>query len=323
MKSGIQVLIIGLAISLLPWYANGEEGASGHYIPGVTADFMDALPNETGLAAFDFFTYYNGGAGVSEPFDFAGRLALGVEGTVYAETVGLLYKTPLRILGGNYAASIAIPVVWVDVKAQTEFGGPFGKLLLGRNVEDTASGLGDITIYPFILGWKQFNGDLKYDLRFGIYAPTGSYNTGDLANAGRNFWTFEPGFSISWLSSKIGTEVSLFSGFDFNTENNATQYQSGAVFHLDATIAQHLPLFGGFVGVGANVFYYQQISGDSGSGAKLGSFEGSTTGIGPVVNYAHKIGKMDVVGEVKWLPELGVDKRLKGDYLWVKLGVVF
>jgi hypothetical protein len=45
------------------------------------------------------------------------------------------------------------------------------------------------------------------------------------------------------------------------------------------------------------------------------------TGIGPVPNYAHKIGKADVAGEVKWLPELGVDKRLKSDYLWVKLGM--
>ena len=319
----INVLTFILAASLVAWCGRAEEEASGHYVPGVTADFMDALPNDSGLAAVNLFTFYNGGAGVNEPFDFAGRLTFGVEGTVYADTLGLLYKTPLQILGGNYAALIAIPIVSVEVKAQTEFSGPRGGLLLGHNLKDTASGLGDITIYPIIWGWKQFNGDLKEDLRFGIYAPTGSYTTGDLANAGRNFWTFEPSFSISWLSSKIGTEISLFSGFDFNTENDATQYQSGAVFHLDATVAQHLPLSGGFIGVGANVFYYQQITADGGSGAKLGSFEGTTTGIGPVLSYARKFGKVDVVGEVKWLPELSVDKRLKGDYLWVKLGVVF
>src|SRR5215469_9949360 len=315
------LLILGIVSTIIA-RTNAEEGASGHYIPGVTADFMDALPGAPGFAAVNFFTYYNGGAGVGVPFEFGGRIALGVEGTFYADTIGLLYESPLRILGGNYAALVALPIVGVEVKAQTELTGPRGRSL-ARNVDDTASGLSDINFYPFILGWKKLNGDLKYDLRFGIYAPTGSYDVGHLANAGKNYWTFEPGFSISWLSSKIGTEITLFSGFDINTRNDATDYQSGAIFHLDATIAQHMPLFGGFIGVGANTFYYQQISGDSGSGATLGPFEGTTVGIGPVVSYARKIGKIDFVTEVKWLPEISVDRRLKGDYVWWKVGLVF
>ena len=49
---------------------------------------------------------------------------------------------------------------------------------------------------------------------------------------------------------------------------------------------------------------------------------GSTAGIGSVVSHARKIGKSDFVNEAKWLPELGVDKRLNGDYLWVKVGMV-
>ena len=57
------------------------------------------------------------------------------------------------------------------------------------------------------------------DLRFGVYAPTGEYEQGQLANIGKNYWTFEPGIMASWLSSKIGTEVSLYTGVDFNTEN--------------------------------------------------------------------------------------------------------
>ena len=47
--------------------------------------------------------------------------------------------------------------------------------------------------------------------------------------------------SVSWLSSKIGTEVSVYAGFDFNTRNEETGYHSGDVFHLDVTVAQHLP----------------------------------------------------------------------------------
>ena len=32
---------------------------------------------------------------------------------------------------------------------------------------------------------------------------------------------------------------------------------------------------------------------------------------------------VQLLAEVKWLPELDVDKRMKGDYVWFKLGVLF
>jgi hypothetical protein len=71
---------------------------------------------------------------------------------------------------------------------------------------------------------------------------------------------------------------------DFNTENHKTDYRSGTQFHLDMTIAEHLPFLGGIIGVGANAFYCQQITGDSGSGARLGDVKGRTIGIGPVLS---------------------------------------
>ena len=79
----------------------------------------------------------------------------------------------------------------------------------------------------------------------------------------------------------------------------------------------------GRLGVGANGFYYQQITGDSGSGATLGDFEGRTAGIGPVLSYVHPIGKANLAAELKWLPELDVTKRLEGDTIWFKIGLAF
>lgn len=35
------------------------------------------------------------------------------------------------------------------------------------------------------------------------------------------------------------------------------------------------------------------------------------------------IGHADFAAEVKWLPELDVERRLKGDYVWVRVGLVF
>jgi hypothetical protein len=299
-----------------------EEGGSGHYSPGQTASFIDELPGYPSIAVVNYFTYYDGNLGGGRSLPLGGNLAANANAKVYVDTVAMIYESPLRLLGGNYAAGFAIPFGSMTVEANVTQSGRFGRSRTGQ-VSDTSSGLADITLYPFMLGWT--NGpDLKYDVRLGVYAPCGEYQAGALANLGKNFWTFEPALSFSWLSSKIGTEATVFAGMDFNTENTATDYKTGTEFHLDATVAQHLPFLGGFIGVGVNGFYYQQITGDSGSGAVLGSFEGRTEGVGPVLSYMHKLGKnTDLVAELKWLPELNVDNRMKGNWIWFKLALVF
>jgi hypothetical protein len=297
---------------------HAEEGGSGHYLPGATASFIDALPGREAFAYVNAFTYYNGSASGSRRLNPGGLVAANIDGTVYADSSTLLYQTPWKIFGGQYAAAVTIPYLTMTVEGEVQIGPITGKR------RETVDGLGDIQVLPLMLGWTK--GDLKFGTTFGLYAPTGDFKKGALANIGKNYWTVEPGLNASWLSTKIGTEVSLFAGFDVSTKDGQTDYQSGDVFHLDATLAQHFPLLGGSVGVGANAFFYQQVSGDTGSGATLGELEGRTIGVGPVLSYAMKIGPKkttDLVAELKWLPELDVDHRLKGDTIWFKLALVF
>ena len=309
------LLALTITANLLAPAIHAEEGGSGHYLPGATASFIDALPGREAFAYVNLFAFYNGSAGGGRQINLAGQVVANMDANVYANTSLFLYQTPWKIAGGQYAAAIAVPFVWMEVKGNVQVGRRVG------NRRDTASGLGDILILPLMLGWKK--GDLSYGVSLGIYAPTGEFREGELANVGKNFWTFEPGAYVSWLSSKIGLELSAFAGFDINTKNHTTDYRSGSVFHIDATVAEHLPLGKGFVGIGANAFLYQQISGDSGTGARLGGFEGRTVGIGPVLSYAAKIGNTDIAAELKWLPELGVERRLKGDTIWFKLAFAF
>ncbi len=293
--------------------ARGEEGGSGHYLPGTTADFMDMLPDQPGFAYANLPLYYQGSVGLSRKIELGGVVASDVKATIWGDTNLLLYETPWQLFGGRYATAVAIPHLWVDVKGNVQ-AGP-----VTLSVHDSTSGVGDIEFFPAMLVWSA--GDLKWGANFGIYAPTGSFTVGDLANTGKNYWTFEPGLNFSYLSKTNGRELTGFAGFDFNTNNGATDYQTGTQFHVDLTAAQHLPLWGGIAGIGANFFYYQQVAGDSGSGAKLGSFEGMTVGIGPVVNYVYPLGKVNFVAEAKWLPEIDTTNRLKGDIAWVKLAV--
>jgi hypothetical protein len=245
-----------------------------------------------------------------------------VDATMYADTILGLYQAPFQPLGGDYAVAIAIPIISLEIEGNVAATAP-GGVSTTRRVRDTTDGLSDIVLYPFIFGSKALGGDLKYDARLGIYAPTGAYTVGDIANLGRNYWTFEPGIFASYISSKIGTELTGYVGADFNTENEDTDYQSGEVVHFDGTLQQHLPIGGGLAGLGVTGFVYEQVSGDSGSGAKLGSFEGHTEGLGPIGSYVMKIAGHDLAAEVKWMRELGTEKRLEGDFVWFKLAFAF
>ena len=321
MMTARNVTLIALltSIMLVPLSVHGEEGGSGHYAPGGNASFIDTLPGKPGLAIANFFNSYDGSASFSKQIPTGGLITGGLDATAYSDLIVALYETPFRLLGGNYAVGVAIPFVWL--KAKGEVTGPDGATF---TVRDSASGIGDILFYPFMLGWTGLGGDLKSDFRFGIYAPTGDYDKGALANVGKNYWTFEPAASFSYISSKIGLELTGFAGVDFNTENHATDYQTGTQFHFDVTVAEHLPLLGGVIGIGANGFYYQQVTGDSSPfDAILGDFKGRTVGIGPVLSYITKVFGKDLAAEVKWLPELDVKNRLEGDFIWFKLGMAF
>jgi len=314
-------LLIASAVLIFPRLGMAEEAATGHYIPGAMSDFIDMLPDRdssTFLYA-NGFTYYDGSASPSKTLDFGGLLTSDAKATIYADTSLFLYQAPWKFLGGQYAVELLVPYVWLDVEGDVARNGKFKTQTVHLN--DAANAFGDIEMFPFMYGWKY--GDFKWQTQFGIYVPSGGFDKGDLANVGRNYWTFEPALAFSYLSSKIGTEFTTFVGFDFNTKNDATDYQTGDQFHVDGTVAQHLPLFGGFAGAGVNGYFYQQITGDSGSGAKLGSFEAMTTGVGPVASYAHRIGNFDVAGEAKWLPEFDVTNRLNGNTVWVKFGVTW
>ena len=141
------------------------------------------------------------------------------------------------------------------------------------------SGIGDLTVVPVMMAWK--SDDWQYDFLMPVYAPTGSYEVGRLGNTGLNYWTFDPIVGVAYSNAKSGLSAAIHMGYAINTENNATSYKSGDILHFDASVQQILPLGSGFANIGAEAWYFDQVTCDSGSGATLGCFKGRTTGIGP------------------------------------------
>jgi hypothetical protein len=208
---------------------------------------------------------------------------------------------------------VALPLLYVETEVTLEVRGPKRQKTL--HVSDNDFGFSDMVILPGIIGWDR--GDWHWNVGLGIFAPTGDYSPDDLAPLGKNFWSFEPFAGLTYLNTKNGIELSLGAALDFNTENPATHYRSGDQVNLEWLVAQHLP--GGF-SVGVTGYYYQQITGDSGSGATNGSFLGRTAGIGPALGYTWK-DKLTV--NAQWFHEYDTSRRFEGDVISLNVGWTF
>jgi hypothetical protein len=254
---------------------------------------------------------YNGKASAQIPT--AAGITANMEATAntFAVVGGLTFEQ--TVLGGaHYTFALALPYTWLDISGDVQL--PGGETV-GRN--NQVSGFGDLTVLPVMLAWKI--GDWQIDAVLPIYAPTGSYEKGRLGNTGLNYWTFDPLIGALYSNKKSGFNAMAHVGYAMNTENPDTNYQSGSLLHFEGTIQQIIPVGSGFLTLGAEGFYFDQVTGDSGTGATLGDFKGQTAGLGPVLGYIQPFGKESLVVELKWLPELDTKNRLEGDYIWLKM----
>ena len=187
MKS--QFLLI--AILAVGFNVLAEEGGSGHYLPGAMSSFLDSVPLKESFTVRYNLVYYDGGLRLNEPLPIAGLKTLGANATSWAHGLTLAWRPPVEIgARWSYAASITIPVVWMDVTANVTAG----PVSVRRS--STLNGLGDIVLMPVMLNYN-INSNLNANFRAGIYAPTGDYKVGRLANTGKNFWTFEPTLGLT------------------------------------------------------------------------------------------------------------------------------
>ncbi|MGP4842998.1 SphA family protein [Marinobacter sp. 1Y8] len=310
-------LAVALLAAMIPLAAtHAEEGASGHYFPGSYSSFMDGVsPTDALIVRANLFSY-SGSIDASRAVPIAGMTALDVDVDTDALGVTMFWRPDWGTINDrwNYAMSATIPFVDLKVSADVQSTAVPGTVV---RRSDSESGIGDTVLMPLMLNYHASD-DLNINFRTTFYAPTGDYKVGRLANTGKNFWTVEPTVALMYLGQKNGIEGSLFLGADFNQENPDTDYKSGTQVHLGGTVAQHFPLWGGLAGAGVTGYWYQQVEGDSGSGANLGAFKARAQGLGPTVSWVKSVGKDQVLAELKWINEFNVNKRPEGNTLFLK-----
>lgn len=296
------LFVLLLLISMLTGNnALATEGGGGAGAIGAEDIYAGALP-PAGLYYLNYLTYYtagrlNDGSGNKAPIDFS------VDAT--ANVFRFLYMTNKTVLGANIGTQIILPLVNVNVSAAGH--------------HENKSGLGDVQISPVILAYHGKNWHLATGVD--LFLPVGNYKAGDLANIGRNYWTFEPVLAVT-LTNESGLEFSTKLMYDINTKNNDTHYLSGQEFHGDSALAYHLDNWT----FAANTYFYKQLTNDKLNGNTVAASpvnsagnKGQLFGVGPAIKYDYK----NMSFTLKYQKEMMAENKPEGDRFWVKFLYAF
>ena len=148
--------------------------------------------------------------------------------------------------------------------------------------------------------------------------PVGAYNSTRLSNLGLGFWAIDSGVGYTYYDMKTGHEFSAVSGLTYNFINPTTDYQNGIDWHLDWGASQFLSnqLEVGLVG-----YFYNQITGDGGTGDKVGPFMSRVTGIGPQFSFFFPIAGLQGSLNLKTYKEFDAQYRPDGWNAWITFSI--
>lgn len=274
--------------------AQATEGGGSSYPMGADNYMTGAMP-PPGFYAQMFAERYR----ADRLLDNRGKSALD-DFHLSADVIAprLIWVTEQKVLDGALAFHLNVPLVdlRVDVNGQHQ----------------KKTGMGDIIFGP-ALGYH-YSDKFHAIYALDIFAPTGRYDRGDLANIGRNYWAFEPVAAFSYVDP-AGVNADIKIMYDFNLRNSATDYRSGQELHADYSLGWGLGN-GWVIGVGG--YIYRQTTDDRQDGDRVADNKGRAVAIGPSVKYASDSGWFVTA---KWQKESQVRNRPEGEAYWVKLTI--
>jgi hypothetical protein len=265
------------------------------------------------FASIYYHTSIGAGAGVDLPRN--ALILVGLNGSGDIGLLGATYIPASPVLGGQAQFSLLGSAGDVDASVQATLTGPKGNTISGQR-SDNVSGFGDL-VPQAALKWN--SGVSNYMAYLTGDIPVGTYDAARLANLGLGHGTVDGGIGYTYLNPATGLEFSGVFGLTGNFENTDTSYTNGIDSHLDLGISQFFSkqFHAGLVG-----YYFHQITGDSGSGARLGSFESRVAGIGPQLGYIFPVSAtMQGYVNLKGYSEFDGQNRPSGWNLWLTFAI--
>jgi hypothetical protein len=218
-------------------------GELGHYMPGVASVRDFPVPSEPGIIYEQYNLYYTTDTYKDRDGNEADSVTIGsknlkVEADI--DTIAIqpliIWTTDMKLLGARYAAFGGIPIVNASVQAALST-----ETRYGLGIDESSWGIGDIYIQPIWLGWntKHFGTAISY----GIYAPTGKYDDGDVDNTGLGFWTHQLQAGTTWYPwEHQGTAVMVNGTYEIHHDKDGADITPGDRFSLEWGISQFVPL---------------------------------------------------------------------------------
>jgi hypothetical protein len=300
--------LCALALSATSQEALADAGGVGFWLPGLFGG-LAAVPTVPGWAYETIYLHLQANAGAAQDFITSGgargSVVTGLSAHGDALALGITYTSPLSVLGGQAAFTVLTAPGNVGVGIGSTLTGPLGNTISGVKTDNRTT-LSDV-YYQGTLKWNQgVNNEMVY-ITGNI--PSGTYDPNRLANLNLGFVGYDAGAGYTYLDQKTGHEFSVVGGFTYSLMNPDLQYQNGIDLHLDWAASQFVSKN---VHVGLAGYFYQQVTDDSGPGAKLGGFRGRAVGIGPQIGFIIPISE-DYQGylNLRGYRDLDVENRAK------------
>ncbi|MDP1966462.1 MAG: transporter [Reyranella sp.] len=281
--------------------ARADEGGSGFWLPGSFAA-QAAVPVARGFTLET--SYYHATATTHPTLNVTrgNNLISGLNATSDFLSATPTYALATPGLGGQ----LELSVTFLMGNYTAADPGMFS---------DSMTALGDLSpsaTQKWTLGVHNFMAYAAANI------PIGSYDRSRLATTGLGYWAVDGGVGYTYFDEARGQELSAVLGFTYSFMNPNTAYQTGIDLHLDLSASQYLN-DNFYVGVAG--YFYNQITGDSGSGAVLGAFLGRVAGVGPQVGYDFSLGGRDGTLSARAYYEFAAQNRPYGWNAWLTLSI--
>ena len=292
--------------------AQADAGGVGFWLPGLMGS-LAAVPGQPGWGIANIYIHLNEQAGAGKELQNNASIVTGLHAHADVVAIAPSYTFATPVLGGQAAvALIAVPGnIGVDINATLT--GPRGNQFSGF-ASDNRNTWSDV-FYQGTLKWNQ--GVNNYMVYVTGNIPSGTYDSHRLANLSLGYVAVDGGAGYTYFNPQTGHEFSAVAGLTHSFINPSTQYQNGIDFHLDWAASKFVTKS---IQVGLAGYFYQQLTGDSGIGAKLGDFKGSAVGIGPQIGFLFPAGEgYQGYLNVRGYWDLATENRPTSSTVWVTL----
>ena len=302
--------VLGL-IALLPIaLAHADDGGISFWLPGQFGA-LAAAPVTPGWSLPLIYYHVSASDNKNAVVPRGGRTVVGLDAKADLLFASPTYTFETPVLGGAQAAISAVgAVARSEASIDATITGPRGRAFSG-GTNDSLKGGSDL----YLLGTLKWNHGVHNFMAYSMgNIPIGAYDPNRLVNIGLGHAALDAGGGYTYFDKT--NEFSAVAGMTYNWKNNDTDYKNGVDAHIDLSASHFLTsqTLVGLVG-----YYFEQVTGDSGSGAVLGDFKSRVAGLGPQAGHFFKVGDELWYANVKGYYEFDAKNRPEGWNMWVSL----